>query len=248
MNIAIVDDLEEEREKLKKCLDTYAQEKRLECNIRMFTSADEFMAGYRPLLYTIVFLDIYMPGRTGIEAAQEIRTMDNDTILIFLTESMDYMPEAFNCHAYDYIQKPAQQDKISKIMDELMSKNRSDERSFSFISDRENYDIPYADIVAICSSGHYLEITDKKGKTYKTRITFQQVSEELENEPRFLLVNRGILVNMDFIQKFQDGMCQLEGGIMMPANVRNSKSIEDIWHNYLFTKIRNRSMERSSLK
>lgn len=74
------------------------------------------------------------------------------------------------------------------------------------------------------------------------------MSEELENEPRFLLVNRGILVNMDFIQKFQDGMCQLEGGIMMPANVRNSKSIEDIWHNYLFTKIRNRSMERSSLK
>ena len=246
MNIAIVDDLKEEREKLQNCLDKYAQEKRLECDLHMFESADELLAGYRPLRYTIIFLDIFMPGRTGIEAAHEIRTVDNDTILIFLTDSMDYMPEAFNCHAYDYIKKPAMQDKIDSLMDEILAKAKSDEKSFNFISDHDNITIPYSEIIAICSSGHYLEITEKGGNTYKTRLTFQQASQELESESRFLQINRGILVNMDYVLGFNDGMCELDGDITMPANVRNSRGIENIWHNYLFTKMRNNTMERST--
>ena len=245
MNIAIVDDLQEEREKLKACLDEYIQTSRIHCNVRVCKNAEELMEGYRPLLYTIIFLDIYMPGMSGIEAAEKIRETDSDTILIFLTDSMEHMPEAFNCHAYDYIQKPADPERIRKIMDEITRKQSRAEKALSFISDRESYSIPYKDIVALCSAGHYLEISDRNGNTYTTRMTFAGISKEFEHESRFLLINRGILVNMDYILGFGDGMCQLEGNLSMPANVRNSKNIEEIWHNYLFSKLRRKSMERS---
>lgn len=245
MNVAIVDDLQSEREKLKACLDEYIQSSRIHCNIRVFKSADELLENYRPLQYTIIFLDIYMPGKDGIEAANEIRHIDSDTILIFLTDSMEHMPEAFNCHAYDYIQKPAEPERIRRIMDEITKSQTRAEKELTFISDRESISLPYKDIVALCSAGHYLEISDRNGNTYTTRMTFATVSSEFENENRFLLINRGILVNMDYILNFNNGMCHLEGNISMPANVRNSKNIEEIWHNYLFSKLRRKSMERS---
>ncbi len=245
MNIAVVDDLESEREKLKACLEEYIQSSRIHCHVRVFENADELLENYKPLLYTVIFLDIYMPGRNGIEAANEIRAVDSDTILVFLTDSMEHMPEAFNCHAYDYIQKPAKPERIKKIMDEITRSQTRADKELTFICDRESYSLPYKDIVALCSAGHYLEISDKNGNTYTTRMTFATVSKEFESENRFLLINRGILVNMDYILNFGNGMCHLEGNISMPSNVRNSKNIEEIWHNYLFSKLRRKSMERS---
>lgn len=244
MNIAIVDDVEEERIRLKTCLDQYAQAKCLQFDIHMFENADSLLKSYRPMLYTVIFLDIFMPGSSGIEAAEAIRKTDKDTTLIFLTESMDHMPEAFSFHAYDYIQKPADLPRISRLMDDIIRQDAVSQKSFAFICDRESMSLPYSDIIALCSSGHYLEIIDKDGKHYKTRTTFNTVQDKLSDEKRFLLINRGAIVNMDHILEFKDGVCCLEDGVSIPANTRKEKDIERIWHNYLFSKVRNRSMER----
>lgn len=246
MNIAIVDDVKEERDRLKSCLEQYAEENSLRYDIRMFENAEELIKNYHPLQYSVIFFDIYMPGMSGTDAAEIIRKDDTDTVLVFLTESMDHMPEAFSLHAYDYIRKPADIDRITKLMNDIMRQNAESKKALTFIYDRDNMSIPFTDIVALCSSGHYLDITDKTGKVYTTRMTFANAEMKLKGETRFLLINRGITVNMDYIQEFKGGSCLLKGGISMPANVRNAKSIEETWHNYLFSKIRNKSMERSA--
>ena len=246
MNIAIVDDIEEERIRLKTCLEQYAQAKCLQLSVHMFESADSFLEGYRPMLYTVIFMDIFMPGSSGIEAAEAIRKTDKDTTLVFLTESMDHMPEAFSFHAYDYIKKPADLLRITRLMDDIIRRDAASQKSFDFICDKESMSLPYSDIIALCSSGHYLEIIDKNGKSYKTRTTFTTVQDKLQGENRFLLINRGAIVNMDHILEFRDGVCCLEGGASIPANTRKEKEIERIWHNYLFSKVRNRSMERKN--
>ena len=183
---------------------------------------------------------------SGTDAAEIIRKNDTDTTLVFLTESMDHMPEAFSLHAYDYISKPADITRISRLMNDIIRQTNESSKSLSFVYDRENMSIPYSDIVVLSSSGHYLEITDKHNKIYKIRMTFSSVESALSDEKQFLLINRGVMVNMDHIQKFEDGVCYLEGNINMPANVRNIKNIKAIWRNYLFSKVRRRSMERSS--
>lgn len=246
MNIAIVDDVEAERDRLKACLEQYAETNSLRYDIRMFEDAEKLLEDYHPFQYSVIFLDIYMPGMSGTDAAEIIRKDDTDTVLVFLTESMDHMPEAFSLHAYDYIKKPADIERITKLMNDIMKQNAESKKALTFVYDRDNMSIPFSDIVALCSSGHYLDITDKNGKVYTTRMTFANAESKLKGEKRFLLINRGILVNMDYIQGFKDGSCQLNGNISMPANVRNAKNIEEIWHNYLFSKIRNKSMERSA--
>ena len=69
MNIAIVDDRKEDREKLSSILLKYAAAGSEKLNIQHFESAEALLDNYQPFLYTILFLDIYMDGMSGMQAA-----------------------------------------------------------------------------------------------------------------------------------------------------------------------------------
>ena len=64
----------------------------------------------------IVFLDVEMPGKTGVEAARVIQDMDPSTILIFATAHDQYMGDAFEVYAFDYLVKPF---KVSRVIQTL---------------------------------------------------------------------------------------------------------------------------------
>lgn len=64
----------------------------------------------------IVFLDVEMPGKTGVEAARVIQDMDPSIILIFATAHDQYMGDAFEVYAFDYLVKPF---KVSRVMQTL---------------------------------------------------------------------------------------------------------------------------------
>ena len=112
------------------------------------------------------------------------------------------------------------------------------EAFLSFVVNRESHSISYSDILFVRSSDHYAEIHTQLGHTYITRMNFSSISEQLTDDPRFLLIIRGILINMDKIVRFAGHSCYLENSVQLPVNVRNSKKIEQIWKNYIFQKIR----------
>ena len=60
----------------------------------------------------IVFIDINIPGKNGLELAEEIKRMLPDTILIFSTAYDKYAIKAFELKVYDYILKPYDENRI----------------------------------------------------------------------------------------------------------------------------------------
>lgn len=124
MNIAIVDDAKEEIDNLKSILMDYASIHQLDIKLHCFSSAEKLLADYRPFQYTVIFMDIYMENMTGIQAAEHIRSVDSETLLIFLTTSTEHMPDAFRCHAFDYIPKSTGQEHIFRVMDDILKKSR----------------------------------------------------------------------------------------------------------------------------
>ena len=54
----------------------------------------------------VIFLDVEMPGKTGVEAARVIQDMDPGIIMIFATAHDQYMGDAFEVYAFDYLIKP----------------------------------------------------------------------------------------------------------------------------------------------
>lgn len=238
MNIAIIDDLQEEIDKLKEILIKYSSENNIKFNMDFFLSAEDFFKNYHPCKYSVIFMDIYMDNMTGMEAAEKIYSDNVETKIIFLTTSTDHMPDAFRCHAYDYVLKPATRERIFKIFDDIITTNAGSDKILTLVSDRENITLPYSDIVSIKSSNHNIEVTTNSGKVYITRQTFSSIEKKLIHDSRFLLIIRGVIVNMDYIIRFSNHSCSLKDGSTLPVNSRKFKSLEKIWANYMFSRIR----------
>ena len=106
MRIAIVDDLETERAQLKTRL---ARQLRLcgaEAQLLEFESGESFLAAEKEQRFTAAFLDIYMHGMSGMDAAKELRKTDADCLLVFTTTSTDHALEGFQVRALHYLVKP----------------------------------------------------------------------------------------------------------------------------------------------
>ncbi len=236
MNIAVVDDLKADYRRLKLVLDTYATDHHLNFDVTTFSSAEDFLVNYVPMSFSVIFMDIYMTGLTGIDAARIVRKKNDDAIIVFLTSSGDHMLEAFDVHAYGYMLKPLDYrdlaGDVEKIMDDIMRSMPTGDRSLSFSHNRQNLSIAYSDIVCIKSDSHNIEITSASGEVFRPRLAFSTISERLSDDKRFLLINRGIMVNMDYITDFTDEACVLSDDIRLPLNVKKRRQLDMVWQNY----------------
>lgn len=66
MNIAIVDDIPRELSRISQILNEYGEEHNIPIDINTFQSGEELLTDYRPLQYTLIFMDIYMDGVTAV--------------------------------------------------------------------------------------------------------------------------------------------------------------------------------------
>lgn len=78
--------------------------------------------------FDIAFLDIEMPGMTGIELAGRIREADPETNIIFSTAHHEYAEDAFALHASGYIFKPLTRDKVLAELSDLRYPLNGDDR------------------------------------------------------------------------------------------------------------------------
>ena len=78
MRIAIVDDLAAERALLKDRLEQQLHRRNVQADILEYESGETFLEAARKAPFTAAFLDIYMDGMTGMEAAKKLRKTDTD--------------------------------------------------------------------------------------------------------------------------------------------------------------------------
>ena len=90
--------------------------------------------------------------------------------------------------------------------------------------------------VSILSDDHRTIVTDHKGNRYDPLIGFSKLTAPLENESRFCLINRGILVNMDYIRAIEDGICILQDNSQYPVKIRELTQINQAISDYRFSK------------
>ena len=82
MRFALIEDQAEERKRIDDMLSEFCRERMISFTTDVFTSGEEFLAAFVPMNYDVVFMDIYMDGMTGIEAAKQMGTPFPPTLLI----------------------------------------------------------------------------------------------------------------------------------------------------------------------
>lgn len=239
MNTAIVDDDSMLANLMHFTLNKYAAEHNYEIHTSVFDSGEAFLQSFVPDRYDIVFMDIYMDGMSGVETARQMRAMDNEVVLIFLTSSDEHMPDAFSCHAFDYILKPAKPERVFRVMDdclEILSKRDSTNNKYiEFSENHQHVRVYLRDLVSLEVNDHYVYVTTSDGQEFHPKQSFSSLTKEITEE-NFLLINRGVLVNLDYVTHMADGECYLKNKSSFSVKVREKNAIQKQWMDYTFRK------------
>ena len=102
IKVAIVEDDQDERTRIRECLSYYAGSEGLNFDVAEFSTGNAFIGNYRPQ-YDIVFMDIEMPGMDGMETAEAMRKMDLSVLLIFVTNMAQYAISGYSVEALDFV-------------------------------------------------------------------------------------------------------------------------------------------------
>lgn len=215
MKIGICDDEKATREMLRdKVKKLYPQ-----ADILLYASGEELLAGELP---DILLLDIQMQGKSGIITAEELRLMDRQLIIIFVTAIEDYVFQAFDVDAFHYLVKPFSDEKFSEVLqkaavklEKLESENGKRKKPSLFITTRGTHiTVNFEDIV-------YAEVFDRKViiHTMDSDIEYYGKLKDLEKKAGegFYRPHRAYLVNFDFIRKYDATTIYMKKGQALMA-------------------------------
>jgi two-component system response regulator LytT len=82
-------------------------------------SAPEALELARDLRYDVVFLDVEMPGLTGLQAAPLVHERRDPPAIVFVTAHAEYAVAAFAVEAFDYLLKPVDPERLGRVVERL---------------------------------------------------------------------------------------------------------------------------------
>ena len=117
LRIGICDDTAAARENLRLlCLKHFRLEEPEFFEFSTGDGAVRWLKGH-PGALDLLFLDIEMPGISGMEAAEAIRAFDWEVLLAFVTGYTDYVYDGYAMGAVGYLVKPVSEEKLSSLLD-----------------------------------------------------------------------------------------------------------------------------------
>lgn len=240
LKIALVDDEQECLDKMVRLCSSFGEDTGTPVKTVSFTSGEALLEAFNDGGFDLVFMDIYMKGMNGIAAALEIRRQDNGCLLVFLTSSMDFMPDAFSCHAFEYVTKPFSKERIFDVLSDTVKVLPQKRKYIELTADRKSIRVFLDEITSAVTDAHYLDITLAGGERLRCRMTMPEFIKKTGGDARFIPVNKGITANAEYILKFERGCCIMENGVKFPVRVRDSAKVEQMARDYHFEKIRRR--------
>lgn len=107
MKVAIIEDEKREQEVLNAYFNRLESVDEVITSLRFFNTGDDFLDEFEFGKFDLILMDIDLNSRiNGIETSQRLRKIDDQVILIFMTNLAQYAIEGYKVKAFDYIVKP----------------------------------------------------------------------------------------------------------------------------------------------
>ncbi len=194
-----------------------------------------------------IFLDIEMPGKSGLQLAESLIGKNIQGKVVFTTAYNAYALKAFRLSAIDYILKPIQEDQLEEAVEKLKEdkKNRDNEVRLKALSENLQEDrndvlcipivggyeyLPVDEIEYLEADGSYVKIncTDQRSKIVSKNLKYFETA--LESTPKFLRSHRSFLVNMDHVTSYfksEGGNLQLKSGQVIPVSRERKQDVQN---------------------
>lgn len=235
INVAICDDEEVYTEAVYEMLDNCAKFMNIKISLDVYNSSTELLGVIRdnPLKYSILFVDILMPELTGVDLSKEVKKLNKNMDIIFVTSTSEYVFDAYDMGALNYILKPIEKNRLEEQF--LRAVKAINKKRDTFIINKSS-DIYLVDIDDII----YFEIRNRiitieyVGGSLEFYETISEVEEKLAKY-NFIKVHRSYLVNPEYIFKLSSSKIELKDGRWIPVSKLRFKSIKQEFMSYIET-------------
>lgn len=147
----------------------------------------------------ILFLDVEMPGISGLELAKRI---ESDVKIVITTSESKYAIDAFGVKAFDFILKPVDITKLLDISSRLDKEKSTNSDKAIFLKTKEGFiRLDLNEVLAISAEGDYV-FYHTSSKKYIARQSMTKALETCQGHS-FIQVHRSHIVNLDQVSSFQ---------------------------------------------
>ncbi len=230
LNVAIVEDEREEAERLESFLRQYAQESEMAFHIKCFNSGLSFLDSYKSN-YDLVFMDIDLPTLNGLETSRQLRKLDTEVLLIFVTNFAKFAINGYEYNATDYMLKPLKYTSFSLKLKRALRRYSGQKAREIMVRTSRQEEIKFSsDIVQYVEiNAHALTYHTENGE-YTAYGTMKQVVSQFSSE-EFALCSSSYLVGLRHVTKI-DGNLVYVGDKALPISRPKKKSFVEALHNY----------------
>lgn len=222
--IAIVEDMPADADLLMRYFDRYSQDSGDTFQIQHFRTGAEFLAAYQPI-YDIVFMDIELPGRNGMDTATALRKLDNTVTLIFVTNLVRYAAQGYDVDAMAFLLKPVSYENFSLKLQRALSRCSSRSTPDLCITTSDGIRrISTSRVKYIETSGHYLIYHTTEGDF--TSYGNMKDAEAVLDATQFIRCNRCYLVNMAFVRAIRGQLLVVDGEELQISRPRRNAVME----------------------
>jgi DNA-binding LytR/AlgR family response regulator len=159
-------------------------------------SAAEALALAKAVHYDVVFLDVEMPGLTGLDAARLVREQPRPPAVVFVTAHAEYAVDAFSVEAFDYLLKPVDPDRLARVLERLAARPAEGPpvEKIPVVAGGRTELIDYDQVHYVQADGDYSRV-HTYDRSYLCTSSLGELEETLPGN-RFARIHRSYLVNL----------------------------------------------------
>ena len=224
--IIVVEDQNKWWEQISSYLSSYAKENDALFEVARFKTGESFLAQYDGSA-DLVFMDIGLPEKNGIDISKELRQKDGRVCIVFLTELSQFAIEGYEVRAFDYLVKPIKYDLFSLKLSRILAYLSHASRKYATIKDGSlTARICFDDIVYIESQKHYVYFHCLE-QEYRTRGRLEDIQKEYLDSG-FSRINRSILVNLAHVNGYTSTDVTAKGENLPLSRVYKTDFLHDL--------------------
>lgn len=228
LNIFVCDDDKNSVDKLCTLINDYCREKGLENSLTAYTNGRDLLAGDIADC-DLLFLDVDMGEENGIALAHEIRKVNKDMILVYVSGYVQYAPAGYNVKAFAYILKNDLDSLFESTMNDVMKQLNFRGMTYTMKTGNTEISIPLKNILYIESFDKTIDIhTNLPQEIFTQRQTMTDTAKQLADKG-FVQIHKSYLVNMQHITKLKNYAITLTDGTPLPAAQKRWQEILKIY-------------------
>ena len=236
MNIALIDDRQEELDRLAALLhqklDILGDNSH---KIDFYHSGEEFLNAWTPRSYDLITLDVYMDGITGVDVARRIRRTDKDVRLVFCTSSNDFASESYEVGAHFYLHKPYSEARIDDMLSRLDIDGYELRRVVTLPDGKA---ILLRNVLYTEYDNHSVTVHTKHGDDLRCTCTHAELEAVLCQHTYFFSCYKGIIVNLHEVSGMTKDSFRISDGSTIPISRRKAKEAAETYAKFHFEKLR----------